>query len=76
MNRFKQIFESGLIYLWVRNDYMISLFGSKFHYETTDPIQDLKLDNEIFPFLIVVLFEIISSVVLLFEMLIFLLKTK
>ena len=55
---------------------MMSLFGSKFHYEKTDLIQDLKLDDEIFSFLILVLFEIISSVVLLFEMLIFHLKHK
>ena len=58
------------------NDYMISLFGSKFHYEKTDLIQDLKLDNEIFLFLILVLLEIISFVVLLFEILIFHLKQK
>ena len=55
---------------------MMSLFGSKFRYETTDSLQDLKLDDEIFSFLILVLFEIVSSVVLLFEMLIFRLKQK
>ena len=70
MISFTRAFESGLITMWKRYDYLSSFFLAKFDYQQNDLIQDLNLEDESSAIIILSLFSFISFIALFFEIII------
>lgn len=62
--------------LWKKYDYLSSLFHVKYDYQETELFQELKLDEEISVFIILLTLLSVSLIVFLLEIVVFCINVK